>query len=124
MKTVRIMTESKSRTSCSPLFHTLAILTLPFPCILHWMIFLIKNLEHSTFNSSVHNIHTRRRLWLHRPVVNLISYQKGVCYASIKTFKVLPVSIAELITNKKHFIAALKTFIIDKSLCSNNEYFK
>jgi len=57
-------------------------------------------------------------------VVNLISYQKGGYYASIKTFKVLPLSIAELVTNKKHFTAALKTFMIDKSLCSIDEYFK
>jgi len=88
------------------------------------MTLLTNNLEHFTCNSSVHSIHTRSRLWLHRPVVNLISYQKGVYYISIKTFRVLPRSIAELVTNKKHFIAALKTFIIDKSPCSIDEYFK
>jgi len=69
-------------------------------------------------------MHARSRLWLHRPVANLISYQKGVCYASIKTFKMLPIPIAQLVTNKKHSIAALKTFITDKSLCSIDEYFK
>jgi len=80
-----------------------------------------KQMEHFTFNSSVHNMHTRSRLWLHRPVANLISYQKDVYYASIK---MLPIPIAELVTNKKHFIAALKTIITDKSLCSIDEYFK
>jgi hypothetical protein len=40
-------------------------------------------------------------------VANLTSSQEGVCYASINTFNVLPIFVAEL-TNKKHLIAALK----------------
>jgi hypothetical protein len=63
--------------------------------------------EHFTLNSSIQDTSTRSRLQFHRPVANLTSYQKGVCYASISTFNVLPISVAELI-NKKHFIAALK----------------
>jgi hypothetical protein len=57
-------------------------------------------------------------------VANLTSYQKGICYASIKTFNVLQIFVAELVTNKKQIIAALKKLLIDKSLYSVNEYFK
>jgi hypothetical protein len=66
------------------------------------------------------------RLQLHRPVANLTSYQNGIYYASINiyTFIVLPISIAELVTNKKQFIPRLKKFLIDKSLYSTDEYFK
>jgi hypothetical protein len=48
-------------------------------------------------------------------LANLVCCQRGVYYASIKTFNALPISIVELVTNKKHFIIALKEFIIDKS---------
>ena len=56
------------------------------------------------------NISTRSRLQLRRLVVNLTSYQKRFYFESINTFNALPISIAELVTNKKHFIAALKIF--------------
>jgi hypothetical protein len=59
------------------------------------------NLEHLNFISSIHNIRTRRRLWL-QPVVNLTSYQKGAHYESIRIFNMLSITIAELVTNKKH----------------------
>jgi hypothetical protein len=44
--------------------------------------------EHFALNSSIYDITTKSRLRLHRPVANLTSYQKGICYASIKTFNV------------------------------------
>jgi len=59
------------------------------------------NLEHLNFNSSIHNIRTRRRLQL-QPVANLTSYQKGVYYENIKIFNILSISIAEPVINKKH----------------------
>jgi len=52
-------------------------------------------------------------------VANLTSYQKSGYYAIIKIFNALPISIAELITNEKHYIAALKKFLIDKSFLFN-----
>ena len=102
------MSESASRTACKLLFWALEILTLPSQYILPLMSFLINNLEHFTFNLSIHNVNTRGRLQLHKPLANLTSYQRGVYYASIKTFNALPISIAELVTYKKHFIIALK----------------
>jgi len=51
------------------------------------------------------------RLQFHRPVANL-SYQNGVYYASIYIFNTLPISPAELVTNKKQFIPPLKKITI------------
>ena len=85
------------------------------------MTFLIHSLEYFTFNSSVHSINTRRKLQLHRPSANLASYQKGVNYVGIKTYIALPISIAELVT-QKHFISALKRYLTDISFYSDDEH--
>jgi hypothetical protein len=60
--------------------------------------------EHCTSNLLIYNINTRGRPQLHKPFAN----QRGVYYASIKTSIALQGSIAELVTDKKHFIIALK----------------
>jgi hypothetical protein len=89
---------------------SLEILTLPSQYTLSSMTFLAHNLEYFTFNSSVHNIDTRKRLQLHRPIANSTSFQRSVYYASINIFNTLPVHIANLVMDKKHFISALKYF--------------
>jgi hypothetical protein len=76
------------------------------------MTFVAHNLEYFTFNTSVHNINIRKRLQLHRQIVNSTSFQMGVYYASIKIFNKLPVHVANLVVDKKHFISALKRFLI------------
>jgi hypothetical protein len=101
-KVVRIMTGAKSRVSCKPLFKTLEILTLPSQYILSLMTFLAHNLEYFTFNSSVHNTDTRKRLQLHRPLAYSTSFQMGVYYVSTKIFNKLPQCIANLVMDK-HF---------------------
>jgi hypothetical protein len=49
-KTVGIMTGTKSRISCKPLFKALEILTLPSQYILSLITFVAHNLEYFTFN--------------------------------------------------------------------------
>ena len=80
------------------------------------MTYLTNNFNHLLLILQFHNISTKSRLWLYRPVANLTSYQKGVHYESIKTFNALPVSTAERLTNNKKFTTALKNFLMDKSL--------
>jgi hypothetical protein len=41
---------------------------------------------------------------------------------SIKIFNTLPVSVAELVKDKKQFILALKRFLVVESFYSVNEY--
>jgi hypothetical protein len=119
---MRIMAGAKSRASCKPLFKTMEILNLPSEYILSLMTFLAHNLEYFTFNSSVHNINTRKRLQLHRPIANSALFQGGVYYVSIKTFNKLQVRIANLVMDKKHFILAFKRFLIIQSFYSVNEF--
>jgi hypothetical protein len=56
------MTRSSHRTTCKPFFQKLEILTLPSHYVLSLMRFLSTNLEIYTFNSSVRDINTRRKL--------------------------------------------------------------
>jgi hypothetical protein len=87
------------------------------------MTILANNLEYFSFQSSIHEINTRRKVQMQKPIANPTSYQIGVYYASIKTFSALPVYIANQVTNRKYFINALKAFVLDKSLYTNEEYF-
>jgi hypothetical protein len=53
---------------------------------------------------------------MQKPIANLTSHQRGVYYASIKTFNALPVYIVNQVTNRKYFIHELKAVLLDKSL--------
>ena len=75
-----------------------------------------------TFNSSFHSINTRKKLQLHRPLANLASFQKGVYYVNTETLNASPISVAELVTDKKYFISALKRYLTDRSFYSVDGY--
>jgi hypothetical protein len=100
-KIIRIMTGSKLKTSCKPLFQALQILTTPSHYILSLMKFLLQNQEMFTSNIDVHNINTRNKQKLQKPINNLMLYQKGVYCVSIRIFSKLPEYIANLIDNKR-----------------------
>jgi hypothetical protein len=51
---------------------------------------------------------------LQSPTANFVSYQRGMYYASIKTFDALPTPISIQVTNKNCFNGNLKTFLLDK----------
>jgi hypothetical protein len=87
------------------------------------MAFLTNNVEYFNWKSCVCEINTRRSAQLYRPAANLTSFQKGVCYASIKMFSALPIDIVKRVMNEKHFIANLRKFLLDKSLCKYEELF-
>jgi len=94
---IRIMTGSTSRVSCRTLFRKLEILTLTSQYILSSMRFLSSSLEILTFNTSVHNINTRLKLKLHKPIVRLTMYQRSAYYNSINIYNKLPDDLAELV---------------------------
>ena len=99
-KIIRIMTGSRPRTSCKPLFHSLGILTEPSQYILSLMKFVSQNQERYTPNIEVHNSNTRNTLKLHKPVSGLTLYQKGVYNMSIRVFNKLPEHVTNLTGNK------------------------
>lgn len=108
------MTGSESRTSCTLLFQSLEILAVSSQYILSLTRFLLHNVETYTFNIRVHGINKRNMLQLHEPTTNLTLFQKGVYYTSIQLFNALPVYIAELVVDKKHFVSTLKKYLVNK----------
>ena len=99
----------------------LGILTLTSQYIMSLMKFVLQNQERYTFNREVHNINTRNKLKLHKPISNLTLYQRGVYFMSIKIFNKLPEYITDSIGNERRFISRLKQYLINKSLYSLEE---
>jgi hypothetical protein len=89
-KVIRIMVEASSRCLCTSLFRKLDILTLPCLYTYSFMLFVLKNMDNYQTNSSIHTINTRCKNQLHRPVVNLSSFQKGFFYSGLRIFNSLP----------------------------------
>ena len=121
-KIVRIMTGSRPKTSCKPLFQSLGILTITSQYILSLMKFLPQNQEKFTSNIKDHIINTRNKLKLHKPISNVTLYQRGVYYMSIRVFTKLPDCIAKLVENKKSFISTLRQYLVSKSFYSLEEF--
>jgi hypothetical protein len=102
-KIIRIMIGVGPRHTCRGLFKKLNI--LPIPCVYIYiftlMMFVINNFEKFQTNSSVHKINTRNIADLHRPMANLLSYQRGVHYSGVKLFNCLLISIINLKNDEK-----------------------
>ena len=85
------------------------------------MSFFIGNQEKFHTNSSVHNINTRNKHHLHRPVAILSRFQKGASYSGIRIFNSLPWSITNFKNEKTQFKVALKKFLNAHSFYSVDE---
>jgi len=79
------------------------------------MEFLVNNLAYFSLNSEIHNKFTRSMKCLQYLQVDLLLYQKGVYYMSIKVFNSLPNCITDLVQNKKKFIGKLKSVLLEQS---------
>jgi len=86
----RIMVAVNSRSSCRPIFKAFKMLTIASQYILTLMTCLAHNLANFTFGNSLHGICPRRRLQLHRPAANIVSYLRVVHYTTTKIFNILP----------------------------------
>ena len=119
---IRIIVGAHPGTSCRRLFKKLEILTVRSQYIYSLMSFFIGNQEKFQTNSSVHNINTRNKHHLHRPVANLSCFQKGASYYGIRIFNSLPQNITNLKNEKTQFKVALK-FLNAHSFYSVDELF-
>jgi len=90
---IRFLTDTPGRDSCRHLFKQLQILTLPSQYIYSLLIFVVKNGGLFSFNSEVHNLHTRLKNDLHLPSTNLTLVQRGVLYSGSRIFNHLPIQI-------------------------------
>ena len=77
----------------------------------------------TTSHTTVHNINTRNKHHLHRPVANLSCFQRGVSYLGIRIFNSLPRSITNLKNDKTQFKEALKKFLNTHTFYSVDEFF-
>jgi hypothetical protein len=98
-------------------------LTVPSQSIYSLMSIFIGNQEKFQTNSSVHNINTRNKHHLHKPVANLSCFQKGASYSGIRIFNSLPRSFTNLKNKKTQFKVALIKFLNAHSFYSVDEFF-
>jgi hypothetical protein len=117
------MVGAHPRTSCRRLFKKLEILTVPSQYIYSLMSFFIGTQEKFQTNSSVHNINTRNKHHLHRPVANLLCFQKGASYSGIRIFNSWPQIIINLKNEKTQLKVTLKKFLNTHSFYSVDEFF-
>jgi hypothetical protein len=120
---IRIMTKSRWRDSCRQLFKRLQILPLQSQYILSTLLFVVKNKDLFPTNQEIHNINTRYNTNLHPPICNLMIFQKGVYFSSIKLFNHLSPNIKTLSKEIKLFKPALKRFLFLHSFYSVEAYF-
>ena len=119
---IRIMTGSSRRTPCKPLFQTLKILTLTSQYVFSLMRFLSSNLHKFTFISTIHSFNTRQKHKLHKPVANLIMYQRSSYYTCINIYNKLSNVLVSQIANKKQFLLKLKEYLVDRPYYMLDEF--
>jgi len=121
---IRIMTNNGKRDSCRYLYTQLQILTLPFQYIFSLLVFVTKDRDLFLSNSEIHDINTRYNYNLHLPTTNLTLVQKGVLYSGSRIYNHLPLNIKILTNDLKHFKSKLKSFLIQHTLYSLQEFYQ
>jgi hypothetical protein len=97
-------------------------IVLSVACLVHCFVSYVFPRKFQT-NSSVHNINTRNKHHLHRPVANLSCFQKGASYSGIIIFNSLPRSITNLKNENTQFKVALKKFLNAHCFYCVDEFF-
>ena len=118
------MTNKSKRDSCRYLFNQIQLLTLPSQYIFSLFIFVVKNKDLFLFNSEIHNVNTRNNSDLHMPNTNLTIVQKGVLYSESKIYNKLPPHIKGLSDDLKRFKLMLKSFLMEHTLYSIEEFYQ
>jgi hypothetical protein len=106
------------------LFKQLQILTLPTQYIFSLLVFVVKNRDLFLSNSKIHDINTRYNYNLHLPTTNSTLVQKGVLYSGSRIYNHLPLHIKILFNDLKHFKSKLKSFLIEQTLYSLEEFYQ
>ena len=118
---IRIIVGIRGRESCTEHFKRLKILPLQSQYILSLSLFVINNRGCFMVNSKMHDINTRTKSNLHRPISNLSAYQKGTYCSGIKVFNSVPSQIKALSHNRNQFKSALKIFVYFHSFYTLDE---
>lgn len=121
---IRIITNKCKRDSCRQLYKQLQILTFPAQYIFSLLMFVIKHRDFFPSNSDIHDQNTRYNHNLHLPITNLTLVQKGVLHSGIKIYNHLPTHIKTLSKDPKHFKLKLKSFLLEQTLYSLEEFYQ
>ena len=116
-------TAVNSKSSGARIFKAFKMLTIPSQYILTLMTYLANNFENFTFNNSLHGICPRRRIQLHRPVANIVSYLKVVQYTTTKFFNISPKCSADWKVDKQQFVQSLRNRLIEQSFNFIDKFF-
>jgi hypothetical protein len=117
------MAVAQSRTSCRSLFKQLEILPVPCQYILSLLNFIINNQGIFQTNSSIHDINTRNRPYLHRPNANLSRFIKSMFYSGIKIFNSLPPTLKVVKNDKAKLKTTLSKYLHTHSFYSVGNLF-
>jgi hypothetical protein len=121
---LRIITNKSTRDSCRHLYKQLQILTLPSQYIFSLLVFVAKSRDLFLSNSEIHDINTRFNHILYLSATNLTLVQKGVLFSGSKIYNHLPSYIKTLSNDLKHFKSELKSFLIEHTLYSLEEFYQ
>ena len=122
--TIRIITNKRKRDSCQQLFKTLQVLTAPSQYIFSLLVFVVKHKGLFLYNSEIHNINKIHNHNVHYCWTNLTLVQKGVFYSCCKVFNHLLENIKVLSHDLKHFKSVLKSFLIEHTFYSLEEFYQ
>jgi hypothetical protein len=112
------------RDSCRQLRKQLQILPLPSQYFFSMLVFVNKNRGPFLSNSEIHDINTRYNYNLHLPSTNFTLVQKGVLYSGSRIYNHLPLNIKILSNDVKRFKSALKSYLIEHTFYSLDEYYQ
>jgi hypothetical protein len=105
------LVSAQPRTSCRSVFKQSDILTVPCQHILSLINFITNNQEIFKTNSSLHNINTRNKHYLHRSNAKQSCSEKRTFYADIKIFNSLAPSVTVFKNDKAKFKAVLRKYL-------------
>ena len=121
---IRIITNKCKRDFCRQLYKQLQILTFPAQYIFSLLMFVIKYRDFFPSNSEIHDRDTPYNHNLHFPTTNPTLVQRGVLYSGIKIYNHLPTHIKSLSKDPKQFKLKLKSFLLEQSLYSLEEFYQ
>jgi len=102
-RAIRIIMGVSNNVSWRELFKNLNIIPFYSQYIFSLLLFVVKNINMFTLNSTVHSINTRHCSDLHLPEVHLTKVQKGTYYSGAEAFNSLPPGIKCLSKNIRRF---------------------
>jgi len=122
-RSIRIIMRVSNNVSCRELLRKLNVLPFYLQYIFSLLLFVVKNIDKFTFDSTVHSINTRHCSDFHLSAVHLTNVQKGVYHSGAKAFNSLPPGIKSLAQNIRRFKLTLKKFLLEGSFYTIQEYF-